>query len=151
MDAAQQDGEREPVRVQHAARHPIVAHAVQVRRDDEQPGRVVRFALELRVVVQHRAEDVEEHLQRVLVEEVHLVQAVHREVDVRAGLRQGQVLLRHRLDLADHLIRLLHLLPDVGRLLLERFQRGDDGIVVQNLTLRVVQRLQPREPLKGSY
>lgn len=37
---------------------------------------------------QHRAEDVEEHLQRVLVQEVHLVQGLHREVYAAARLKQ---------------------------------------------------------------
>ncbi len=72
VDAAEQDGERQPVDVQHAARHAAVDDLEQVRGDDGQPLAVVRHVLEARVVVQHRVEDVQEEVQRVLVQKVHL-------------------------------------------------------------------------------
>ena len=62
----------------------------------------------------------------------------------RSYLRQRHVLVGDGVDLGDHLVRLLHLAGDLGRLLLQRLQRGDDAVVVQDLALGVVQRLQQR-------
>ena len=48
------------------------------------------------------------------------------------------------LDLGDDLVGLLHLAGDLGRLPLQRLQRGDDTVVVQDLALGVVERLKKR-------
>lgn len=86
--------------------------------------------LQPRVVVENRVENVEEKVERILVEEVDLAERVQREEDAAARFRQGPILLRHRLDLTNHLIRLLYLLADLRSLLLQRFERSDDRVVV---------------------
>lgn len=120
VNAAEEEGESEPVHVQHTASHATINHLEQVGGNDGETLSIVADFLESSVVVQHGMEDVEEEVQRVLVEEVDLTQRVQREVNVAASLRQRQVLLGHRLDLADHLVRLFHLLADLGRLFFQR-------------------------------
>lgn len=53
--------------------------------DSVEPNSVVRNAVE-RGAHEHRAEDIQEHLQGVLVQEVDLVQRFHREVYAAASL-----------------------------------------------------------------
>lgn len=73
---------------------------------------------------------------------MYLVQGLHGEVDGATGRREGQVLLRHRLHLSHHNVSLLHLPGHLRRLLLQVLQGGDDGVVVQDTTLDLVQGLQ---------
>lgn len=54
--------------------------------DGLQPCGVVRDAVEAGAH-EYGAEDIEEHLERVLVQEVDLVQRLHREVDAAASLK----------------------------------------------------------------
>ena len=56
--------------------HPIRAHLEEVSCDDREAGGVVLHTGQSLVTTQHRAEDVEEELERRLVEEVDL--EVHR-------------------------------------------------------------------------
>ena len=144
VNAAQEDGECQAIDVQHSAGNAAVHHLEQVRSDDGQALSVIAHFFQARIVVEYRVEDVEEEVQRVLVQEVHLAERIEREVDVAARLRQRHVLLRYRFDLADHLVRLLDLLADFRRLPLQRLQRRDDRVIVQDLTLGVIQRLQQR-------
>ena len=72
----------------------------------------------------------------------HLVEGFHGEVDAAAGRRQGQVLLRHRLHLLHDDVRLLYLPRHLRCLLLQVLQCGDDGVVVQDTTLDLIQGLQ---------
>lgn len=58
----------------------------------------------MRIVEQDVAVDVEEELKRVLVQEVHLVQAFEREVNGTARLRQRHVLLADGINFGDHLV-----------------------------------------------
>ena len=73
-----------------------------------------------------------------------LVQGLHGEVDAAAGRGERQVLLGHRLDLRHDDVRLLHLAGHLRRLLLQVLQCGDDGVVVQDATLDLVEGLQQR-------
>ncbi len=73
---------------------------------------------------------------------MHLVEHVHGEVDGGAGLGEGQVLADHGLDLLHDLVGLGHLAADLARLRLERLQAADDRVVVEDLALGVVERLE---------
>ena len=86
-------------------------------------------------------EDLQEEGERELVEVVDLVQIVDGEVDGAASRGQRHVLLRRRLDLAHDGLRLLGLLRDLGGLTLQRLQRRDDRVVVQDSTLGLVENL----------
>ena len=72
----------------------------------------------------------------------YLVEGLHGEVDAAAGTGQGNVLLRHSLHLGHDNVRLLHLPGHLGRLLLQVLQGGDDGVVVKDATLDLVEGLQ---------
>lgn len=74
----------------------------------------------------------------------HLLQGLHGEVDAAAGGGQWQVLLGHGLHLLHDDVRLLHLPRHLGSLSLEVLQRRDDGVVVQDAPLHLVQSLQQR-------
>ncbi len=104
---------------------------------------IARF-LQANVVVQHRMEDIQEEMEGILVEEVNLAQRVQREEDAAASFRQRSVLLRYGLDLSYNLVRLFHLLADVGSLLFQRFERCDYRIIIKDLSFGVIQGLQQR-------
>ena len=74
VDASEEDGEENPILVKHSSRNAVVRHLEQVLRDDGQPLRVVLLVLQVGVLRENRAENLEEELQRELVQEVHLKQ-----------------------------------------------------------------------------
>ena len=72
MYPRQQNSKRSPVFVQHSTRHSVVGDLEQVFGDDGESLRVVLLVLQVGIVVEDGAEDVEEEVQRELVQEVHL-------------------------------------------------------------------------------
>jgi hypothetical protein len=68
------------------------------------------------VLREHNAEDVEEELQRVAVEEVHGEELLQREVDRRASVGQRKERVARRLDLRHDGIGLADLLADISSL-----------------------------------
>ena len=58
----------------------------QIFGNNAKSGVVVRLVLQPGIAVENSAEDVEEELKGVLIQEVDLVQAVHREVNIAASL-----------------------------------------------------------------
>ena len=77
VDAREEDCEEDAVLVEHAARDSVVRHLEQVLRDDGQALRVVLLVLQVGVLRENGAENLEEELQRELVQEVHLQQTQH--------------------------------------------------------------------------
>ena len=76
--------------------------------------RVVERWEQLVVLVEDRMEDVEEELERVLIEEVDLMHRLDRKVDRRARVGERHVLLGNRLDLRYHRVSLFHLKYEQG-------------------------------------
>lgn len=70
-----------------------------------------------------------------------LIESFHCEVDAAAGGGQRQVLLGYRLHLRHDDVRFLHLPGDLGRLLLQVLQRGDDGVIVQDAPFNLIEGL----------
>ena len=73
--------------MEHSTGYPVIAHLEEIAGDGSQSHVVVCFSLQSRVVVENCAKDVQEHFQRVLVQEVDSVQTVHCEVEV--GISHG--------------------------------------------------------------
>lgn len=90
--------------------------------------------------MQHGGEDVEQEVERVAVQEVHLVQVVERQVDQGAGLGQLGVLRGHLLHLGHDHVGLGGLARHFAGLALQLLQRRDHRVVVQDLALGLVQR-----------
>lgn len=72
----------------------------------------------------------------------HLVEGFHCEVDAAAGRGQRQVLLGHSFHLLHDDVSLLHLPGYFRGLLLQVLQGCDDGVVIQDATLDLIQGLQ---------
>ncbi|KAH6607744.1 hypothetical protein Trco_004057 [Trichoderma cornu-damae] len=94
------------------------------------------------VAPQHRLEDVQKVLQRKLVEVVDVVQLLQDGEDGAARLGDDAVLLRDLLHLGHDALRVAHLVRDVRRLRLQRLQRLDDLVVVQDVAAGLVEGLQ---------
>jgi len=114
----------------------------EILRYDGEALRVVSDALEVRVLIQDVVINVQEELEGVLVQEVDLLQGLHGEVDAAARGGQRQVLLGHGLHLLHDDVCLLHLPRHLGGLSLEVLQSRNDGVVVQDAPLHLVQSLQ---------
>lgn len=70
---------------------------------------IIGNTVEFWILRQYRCKDIKEHLERVLIQEMYLIETVHREVHIGTGLGQWQVLMRNHLDLTDDLVRFFHL------------------------------------------
>lgn len=72
MDPRQQHGKHNAVLMQHAECDAIVRRLEELRCDDGETCGILFDTVKLGVIDEHAAEYVEEELQRVLVQEVHL-------------------------------------------------------------------------------
>lgn len=97
--------------MQHSSSHSLRTDGEQVFGDDIQSGRVVLDRTEFWVTVQHGVEHIEEKLEGVLVQEVHLVHVVEHKVNSGTCLRHRHVLLRNLVNFLNHNVCLFNLEP----------------------------------------
>lgn len=87
MNATKKDGKGDAVNMQHAASYSAIHHLKQIRSYHRESLAIIADIFKTRVVVQHRVENIQEEMERILIEEVDLIQRVQCEIDVAASLR----------------------------------------------------------------
>lgn len=127
--------------MEHSSGDSHIDHLKELLDDSLQTNVVVRRTT-CRDCRENIAEDVEEELERELIQEVNEIEAFQCEIDRRTCLCERKILLRDSVNFGNDLIGFLDLLRDIRSLSLELLQCGNDGSIVKNTALFVVQCLQ---------
>jgi hypothetical protein len=74
VNTAEEDSKSESINVQHATSDATVHNLEKIRRNYGEALTIIAYFLESRVIVKHGMKDIQEEVQRILVEEVDLTQ-----------------------------------------------------------------------------
>ena len=142
VELSEEKTEDESIRVEESGGDATVDDDEEISTNDGQPRRRFLDSLEVGVGSENEVEDVEESSEGEGVEVVDLPELFEDEVDHAASSSEREVLLRDLLDFVHHDVRFLDLLGDLGGFPLERLERIDDLVVVEDVSAGLVEGLE---------